>query len=100
MDQAGSQWDAPRLTPGQLTHAATRPVRTKKGEIYFCVCSTFVSKKWLVLILYRKVCWLWLKDVLSCCFDQWKLSKILTIDYNPMTGVVEGTLTPKAGVQM
>lgn len=35
MDQAGSQWDAPRLTPGQLTHAATRP--------------------WLVLILYRKI---------------------------------------------
>jgi hypothetical protein len=35
MDQAGSPWDAPRLTPGQLTHAATRP--------------------WLVLMLYRKI---------------------------------------------
>merc|ERR1711991_908156 len=51
MDQSGSQWDAPRLTPGQLTHAATRP--------------------WLVLVLYRK---------------------ILTINYNHTTGVVEGTL--------
>ena len=35
MSQAQSPWDAPRLSPGQLTHAATRP--------------------WLVLILYRRI---------------------------------------------
>lgn len=48
-----------------------------------------------MLILYRKVCtkWFWICFV----FD---VVQILTIDYNPMTGVVEGTLTPKAGVQM
>jgi hypothetical protein len=47
------------LTPGQLTHAATRP--------------------WLVLILYRR---------------------ILTINYNPVSGVVEGTLVPKKGIPL
>ncbi len=43
MDQAGSQWDAPRLTPGQLTHAATRPVIFiwNLGRLVVCGCFFF-----------------------------------------------------------